>query len=525
MLTDIRRVRKLERRRAVAGILAALILFAMLLTVGISYFLLINSSQQAADEAAATRQSSAHGLSQEQLSLTPVLSGSTITLDVANSGGVSSTIVAAYVTSQSGLIFSATDGKSYFTGTPDLTYSLPLSLNVGESTTQMAGCAAAGCNLVFQSYTYTSGTVLLSVLTQDGNVFSTQYPSSFLTTITDISGITSVLSTTETLSDIVTSSVTTYVTSDTTTISCYACTTTAVAGGNILVVTITASPSPVQTGQTITDSVTVWDYSAYQATGVTVTVGSEESGTGSVTATGGTCATSLTISAESSKSCTATYSADAGGGGGTAVFNAYAVGCIQTGTNVNCITGTTIQSATSTSNPVQIGNLVSVGPWALDFNYFDYTAVGHTTPSAAAIISGSDDYVGLQVNVTNTYNAPLTLLDYSYLQFISPGSDVNEFIVSSFSYSGTPSFTQYTCTDSPPSAPTGTCTTVQPGHSVILDFAASSYGTNSWDWSTSDPGGDNVGCTVQIILAYSLQSGTSYQIYAQNVPFQSVFIQ
>ena len=72
----------------------------------------------------------------------------------------------------------------------------------------------------------------------------------------------------------------------------------------------------------------------------------------------------------------------------------------------------------------------------------------------------------------------------------------------------------------------------RPGASVTLVFAAISQGagaggnpaSNYWEWATSDPGGVNVGCTVQIIIVSAYQSGSSYTLSAQNIPFQSVFI-
>jgi hypothetical protein len=62
---------------------------------------------------------------------------------------------------------------------------------------------------------------------------------------------------------------------------------------------------------------------------------------------------------------------------------------------------------------------------------------------------------------------------------------------------------------------------------VTLAFAANAAYSTSWEWGTGgNPGGDsNVGCTVQIIIEYTLAKGSSYGIYAEDIPFQSVFIQ
>lgn len=538
MITDPRARPKLVKRRAITSILAALILFAMIFSVGLAYFTAVNSNQALNNAAAAERQSSANGLGQEKLSLVPTVCGTNLCLEVANSGGSSSTIVAAFITTQSGSLWQASDGKVYLTSPTDLsiggssTLELPLSLSVGQNTSLMS-CSTYGCDLIFSSYTYTTGsTILLSVLTKDGNVFSVQYPPS-LTTATEISDVTSDITTVESLTDTVTSSVTNIVTDTTTTIGCYACSDTAIAGGDTLVVTIVGTPSPVQTGGTIDVEVTVSDYSSYAANDVSVTLSYDEVGTATLGTQGGTCGSSLSVSADSSTSCTATFVANSNAFGGTVVFQGYVVGCVQTGSSTTCSAGTgggpgtTITSATSSSNPVQVGSLLSVGPWSPNFNYFKYTAANEHTETNAAIIPDTATYVTIYVQVTNTYNSTLDLLDYSYAQFISPGSDVDAYIVSGVSYSGsTGTITATSCTDTPPSAPTGTCVAVAPGSTVTVEFAASSAGGTTWEWGNADQGGTNIGTTVQIVMAFSYQTSSgSYAIGAQNIPFQSVYVQ
>ena len=509
------------RRRGVSGILSALILFALVFTVGFSFFVNVNNGNQMVDQANANRLAASHSQSLENLTLAPALTGSTLTLRVHNIGGVSSTIVAAFVTNQTGRMYtSPSTGSPYMTRHTDLSIDLPLTLTVGEDTAQMTGCLAGNCNIAFNSTTYVKGrSVLLSVLTQYGNVFSAAYP---LTTVTEV--------TNSTLN----------VTNQTNIIYCLDCQTSSIGGGSTLDATITATPSPVQTGATITATVQFWDSSSdFDISGVNVTITAMRSGSASVTPIGGNCGGVFSAPKESGgvpnyKSCTATFTANAGYPGGTVVFGVAVVGCYQDGSHDNCPAGAptgAVVSAAAASNPVQIGNILTFGPWSINFNYFEYTAKQQQTRSPAGVIPDSYTYVAFYINLTNTYTAPLRILDYSYLQFISPGTEVDQYIVNSTSYGGsTPTITAAnSCTDSPPLAPTGTgCATVNPGQSVIIEFAGKSTASSgsNWGWGTSYSGGTNVGNTAQIIIAYALQTSPGvYSIYAQNIPFESVFIE
>jgi hypothetical protein len=82
-----------------------------------------------------------------------------------------------------------------------------------------------------------------------------------------------------------------------------------------------------------------------------------------------------------------------------------------------------------------------LGPWAIKYYYFDYTSTKATglTPVSSLAYDGSspDAYVSMYAIVTNTYSKPLTILDGSYLQLVSPATDINFFITQSGYAAGT----------------------------------------------------------------------------------------
>ena len=539
-----------HRRKALSGIIGAMILFAMIFTVGSSFFLAVNQYKHTVDQANAERLSSMREASLENLSLAvyKVSGGSHnnwLWVEAYNTGGVSVTIIAVSVTSSAGQLvsLSTTSSKSpYLVGKPDLNVSLPLTLSAGVNTTAMSGCTTGkGCSIginptAIPGYTNDT-TVLVSLLTGSGNAFSLQYPMHRSITMRNVVVVNQYL-----LDQSVVDQSVVNLQNQNIVVGCYGCDTNLMAGGDILVAQITATPSPVQDGNTITVVATVWNFSPYTASRVNVTLNSVYTGSASVTPdlskSSGTCGSPTSIASEGSAPFTCTFIAYSGGSNGAVSFVGSAMACDLTGTTTSCKNGVLVRSSTSASNPVQVGNIVSFGPWQLNYYYFTYTDQQHQTQTPAALIAHTDTYVVLYVKLTNIYNVPLTILDGSYQQFVSPGTDVNAFIVENGTVSyAADTFTAYGCTDSPPGAPADFvagqhCITVSPGGSVTLAFAAVSQGagaggnpsSNYWEWSTNDPGGSTVGCTVQIIIVSALQSGSSYSLSAQNIPFQSVFI-
>jgi len=534
VIIDAALSRKLRgRRRGVAGILAALIMFAMVFTAGTGFFLTINSLKHNSDQALASRLSAMSQESQENMSVrVKVIAGGNLVVVVNNTGSVPSTIVDLFVTNPRGSLVS-----SYLSSSPQLNVTLPVSLPVGASTSMISGCTGkVGCNIRISSTAFTGGTsaFLVSVLTKVGNVFTVQYPTPLPLTYKNI-----ILFTQNQVVEVDQGGSVINQNNESVVVGCYGCNTNLAAGGNILLAQVIATPSPVSAGATITVTGTVWNYSPYTASGVNFTLRGQYSGSASVlpdiSTSSSKCGPTGTVAPGTSTVFTCSFTAKTTGGstGGTVTFSGQASACILTGNTTTCNNGVLASSAIATSNPVQVGTIVSFGPWQLNYYYFTYTDKTHQSASSPAIIVHSDQYVALFVQLTNIYNSSLTVLDGSYLQFVSPGSDVNAYIVENGTISYTSNtFQNYGCIDSPPAAPLDlksgqNCIKVAPGQTVTLAFAADAPYSTSWEWGTGgNPGGDsNVGCTVQIIIEYTLARGASYGIYAEDVPFQSVFIQ
>ena len=291
---------KERRRKGLSGIIAAVILFAMFFTAGTGFFLAVNQFKHTADQANAGRLSSQQQASLENLALSAKVSSTAdpwghigdLWLTINNTGGVPSTIVSVFITNSTGRLLSnslVTPPSHYLStdgGVPgvggDLNVTLPLTLNVGASTSKVSGCKASvtGCDIGISksSFLYTPhSTVLVSVLTSLGNVFSIPYPTPSLNTLKNVIVINQNQFNQENINqnqvDIVNQSET---------IGCSQCNFFLVAGGNILVTQITATPSPVANGKTINVTATVWDYSSYSAVDANVTLKSVYTGAASV---------------------------------------------------------------------------------------------------------------------------------------------------------------------------------------------------------------------------------------------------
>ncbi len=458
-------------------------------------------------------------------------------LTVNNTGGVPSTIVGVLVSAPNGTLVSKSivNPQSHFLSQKgDLNVTLPLTLGVGVSTSRMSGCSSTGqigCNIGISTpfSNYKSGTVVVSLVTSLGNTFSQEYPTPSLLTLKNVFVISP---TNVNLNSVDESLINESLLSQSGVVDCYGCVTNQVAGGNIFVVLLTASPSPVENGGTITVIATVYNYSPYPATGVTVSLSTLYTGTATVAPDGSslpvTCGSPQSLVAEGNAAFTCNFTANSGGGTGTVTFVGSAEGCVVTGSTTTCTNGALVSSGVSSSNPVQIGTNLAFGLWQLDYYYFTYQAVQQQAQAPASIVPHGDTYVAFNLKVTNIYNTSMTILDNSYLQFVSPGSDVNEFIVQSVSYAGSSrTITSYSCTDAPPGGPSGSpCYTVAPGATVSLVFAAASLGSSSWEWGTTSPiGSSSDGCVINIIIAYALQSHGSYALHSVEIPFQSVYIQ
>ncbi len=528
------------RRRAVAGIISAVILFALVFTVGTAFFLEVGNSQQTAASAYSDRLSVEDQAALENLTLRAGLNATSgdIWLMVNNTGGISSTIESVYVAGIEGKVVSnsSATGAQFLTAPPDLSRLLPFTLDVGAST------AMSGGNIEINESAFdflaTNQTVFVNVLTSLGNVFSVPYPALNTITFKDVLVNEHVL-------DEYLSGQNYYDTSGTDVISgCYSCVYSVYAGGNLLVLLLTATPSPVVEGGAIYVNGTVWDYSTYAASSSELLLNATYSGTASVTPsvsdTNYECGTSQPIASGGSATFQCIFNANTGSsGGGTATFEGVARACIDTPTTASpCSTGTLASSSITASDPVQIGSLVTVGLWQPNYYYYSYSAEGESGLSSLAVISHTHEYVAAFIQVTNIYTQPLTLLDGTYIQSVSPSIDFDFFMGygSSATYptSGTPTFTAYGCSDSAPLAPVDTvagqsCITVDPGQTVTLMFVAAAPGSSSWEWGTTFPGGTSGypgGDNMQILIDFASYNAATntYTAATQDIPFEGLYV-
>jgi len=569
-----------RRRKAITGVLATMIMLAMLFTVGLGFFITINQDANANNQANATSQAAMRQVSLERLALGVKLStvpdpwGQTgdLYLTVNNTGGVTTTILDVFVTNvATGQLASRSQlsaGTDYYLNAEgtmaqkgDLNITLPLTINMGASTKTMTGCVAGktGCTIAISqtSYLYnqvTKPTVLVSVLTSAGNVFSLQYPQP-LTSVTTTATISTTSFTTTTISS-------------------------GGVGGNALVVKMVATPpQTLSCTGCVTDTVTVYNYATSPVSSVALSPSPPAwQVTDTATLSGASCtgpSPSSTIAAYSGSgnaayvTFTCTYSAQTGQVGGFASFIGAATGTLN---------GNAVSSSQEVSNTIQIGASISVlnqGPFTANSFFFKdsycYQATGTyynpqlgctQTPSTLTLANlpnadsqdGSTDYYdAYYVQITNNFNTTLALLQNSYFQTDpTNGGESDFFLVGAAStytsqgyyfptYSSTPTLVPYggstgVCAESapnynPPSS--ANCIDIAPGKTVTLTFAACAIGSSYWDWGSSQYGAsfDNqLECFPQNPPAYVTPESTYLsiilsfmykgQVLAQQIPFQ-----
>jgi len=551
-------------RKAVSGILGSIIMFAMVFTVGIGFFVYTSQSSLQTLQAGQVRQAAAQQASAEKLAIQVGLSTvadpwgnkGDLWLRVTNAGSVPVTLVDVFVTNSALDVLAS---KSVITGSAylqsrsatfagDLNFSLPLALPAGYSTNQLKGCGpSTGCDIGISknSYTYGGTPVVVSVLTSSGDIFSAQYPPA-PTAIT-------------------TSSTSTTTSSSTTTV------TSGNAGGAVLVVQMVATPSQTFSCKTcVYDTVTVYNYGLKQVTGVALTPNPPLiSSTGNLVITSnGACTTggSTTIPAYSGSgpppsivfSCN--FGANPNGFGGFASFEGSAGGTFNS---------QPVTSGVAISNTIQVGgpiNVLNQGPFSANFFFYKYSACtnsppynsGHctTTPAypvtsgtlnnANSVTGSSSYYVAFYAQVTNNFNQTVAILPYSYFQVdATVGSDSPFFLVgnpSSLPYvpnynpggNNVPTLTPYPTTCIATS--TATCINVAPGQTVTLTFAACDISSTYWDWAgysygsqfdsgatcTTNPPdfASNIATYGSMIITFPYNG----QVYTQDVPFVGLLI-
>ncbi len=162
-------------RKATAGIVAAVILFAMLFTVGTSFFLFINSGNLLYVRSLAVRTNAVHASLNELLTVTTLLVNSNhVGFFVNNTGGLNANLTAVWVLDSSSSLLRC-DGR----GLPSVSCgnsspALPVAVNSGQSSSK-----------IDTGYVYSSGTLVVKVFTERGGVFSASYPPTPPTLVTN----------------------------------------------------------------------------------------------------------------------------------------------------------------------------------------------------------------------------------------------------------------------------------------------------------------------------------------------------
>lgn len=568
LLVDRQGLSKHERRKAVAGIFAALIIFALIFSVGLGYYLFENQNSLLTSQAALGKQEAALQANQESLSLAVHnnTSGSHISLwvEAYNSGSVPATITAVFVTNKSNgnlLSLSSTSSKSpYLVGKPDLTVSLPLTINVGVNTSSMSGCAAGkGCNIWINStaFSYTKPAIVsVKVLTSRGNVFSATYPpqpSNSTTTITNT------ITVPGTVTNIITNTRTATITNGTTVtlattgnlgsglgtgtnsllLAMKACAGPGISGNSSAPFTTKCVPiSFISTGREVILEANVTNLASIPLNVSVQFQWIETNGASVSRYSGSSCSASNQTPTElvtaGKYTFTCEFVASPGPYGGTVTFIGFAVATAPS---------LSITSAEATSNPIELGNPSSglTGPWLQNYLYFDYASSQNNKWSPADVISSkANSKVIFQVKMTNTANDSLYILQYSYLQIARESQEMDIYIIKPVTtYTSSP--TAYSCLPSA-SGPTGTnCIKVTQGDPVTLDFAACVPGAASFLWANTG-GGDNgaspctggsvntggfsppEGVVVFIVIVYSYEINGVWQTFSQSLPLQGMYI-
>ena len=544
-----------RKRRGISGIFVALILFALLFTVGANYFAFVNTANISTYQANAARQDALLQGRQEKLAIGVSLSGaSTLVVSASNLGGVTTSIASIYLTDTTGKTINP-PGVMGQASTNFSAAQWPLTLNVGAQSSAVSGCVAGktGCNIALTAYSYVSGNLFVKVVTGRGNTFSAQYPPMVATSI----------------------------------------------GSNALVVTMNAYPTPPLTQVftctgCITLLVTVYNFASTPVSSVALSPNPPNSQlTGTATVSGGNCGPATPSStipgysgsgAAPSITFTCTWNAQTGAVGGFASFSGYAQGTLS---------GVLISSALAVSNIIQIGgssNVTTQGAFSVNFFFlkssscqnapagvigsYSYASHCNTSPTpmppaslgnlpgAATISAGSNYYVAFYVQITNNYPATLEILPYTFLQLDAShpppvvGNETDFWLAGDVpTYNSTlhyypnycfaagcaanklPTLTAYagnevTCASTPTN-----CIEVGYGKSVTLTLAACGYGATNWDWGGTQYAKNfdkSTGCTSSAPAFSSLGSATiltlvisflfNNQIYTQAIQFQGLAV-
>ena len=159
-----------NRRRAISGIIGAVILFTLLFTIGSEYFIFVNNVNNLETQALVNRGNAIANRLQESIQIIPSLNASSyLRFYINNTGGITVNITSMMILSSTGVEL----------GCYGIGYST--SLNCGNTTPALPlvanpGAGAPRHSYVVSSYSYTSGTVVLKLFASDGSSYSATYP-------------------------------------------------------------------------------------------------------------------------------------------------------------------------------------------------------------------------------------------------------------------------------------------------------------------------------------------------------------
>ncbi len=150
------------RRKAVAGIVATILFFTLLFTVGTGFFLFINGTNLSYSKALVAKANVIQNLLSENLLVNTLLVNNHIGVSIKNTGGSAANVTSIFVFDQSGNVLSCLGTAGICAGSGG---GLPLVVTPTKSS-----------GVIDTTYTPGSGTFGVKVLTQLGRVYSASYP-------------------------------------------------------------------------------------------------------------------------------------------------------------------------------------------------------------------------------------------------------------------------------------------------------------------------------------------------------------
>jgi hypothetical protein len=160
------------RRKAVAGVLGAILMFAMLFSVGTGFFIFINNSNLVYNQALTSRSNGIQSQLQEATTISAVQNTvGHIVFTVTNTGGVSLVLNNLFVFTPSAVLCTFGVGITSNSACPNTatntTPNLPIAVSSGLTSVQ-----------IDTGITPAAGTYVIKVMTQRGSTFITTYPPS-----------------------------------------------------------------------------------------------------------------------------------------------------------------------------------------------------------------------------------------------------------------------------------------------------------------------------------------------------------